>query len=261
MFTLQPNDPKVPDVCSAFLLCTHRDANTDQKKKKICHEGKPVAVREKLYKILIKAHKQCQHGGRDKTSAQVRKVYSWYLKSLRDTFQSTNTSRVPKELISRFVKLCPTCQVRRGGASARASPPDSDRDSYMQTQSPALISPPQSRRESIATRTSSMSMQSPAALGGAGPSDFQRQNRWMTPTQPTHSSNGTLSNLPTSSYSTIPANSSMSAISSLNNIHGPNSSHTNFNAQVHNDNQGAYNSNTLRFTHNPQSSFPYPNIK
>jgi hypothetical protein len=54
-----------------------RSTDTTQKKKKICHEGKPVAVREKLYKILIKAHKQCQHGGRDKTSAQVRKVYSW----------------------------------------------------------------------------------------------------------------------------------------------------------------------------------------
>ena len=52
-------------------------ANLSQQAKKICHEGKPVAVREKLFKILTKAHKQCQHGGRDKTSAQVRKVYSW----------------------------------------------------------------------------------------------------------------------------------------------------------------------------------------
>lgn len=43
----------------------------------ICHEGKPVAIREKLFKILTKAHQECQHGGRDKTSAQVRRVYSW----------------------------------------------------------------------------------------------------------------------------------------------------------------------------------------
>ena len=179
-----------------------------------------------------------------------------------DFIQSANISRVPKELISRFVKLCPTCQVRRGGASARASPPDSDRDSYMQTRSPGgLISPPQSRRESIGTRTSSMSMQSPAALGGAVASDFQRQNRWMTPTQSTHSSNSTLSSLSSSIYSTMPANPSMSAISSLNSIHGPNSSHANFNTPVHNENQGAYNSNALRFTHNPQSGFPYLNMK
>lgn len=45
--------------------------------KMVCHEGKPVAIREKLFKILTKAHQQCQHGGRDKTSAQVRRIYSW----------------------------------------------------------------------------------------------------------------------------------------------------------------------------------------
>ncbi|KAJ5619562.1 hypothetical protein N7510_003546 [Penicillium lagena] len=39
-------------------------------RKMICHEGKPVAIREKLFKILTKAHQLCQHGGRDKTSAQ-----------------------------------------------------------------------------------------------------------------------------------------------------------------------------------------------
>ena len=43
----------------------------------ICHEGKPVAIREKIFKILSQAHRQCQHGGRDKTSAQVRRIYSW----------------------------------------------------------------------------------------------------------------------------------------------------------------------------------------
>jgi hypothetical protein len=69
--------PKLLTYALYFLLTKGRDADASQKKKKICHEGKPVAVREKLYKILIKAHKQCQHGGRDKTSAQVRKVYSW----------------------------------------------------------------------------------------------------------------------------------------------------------------------------------------
>lgn len=56
-------------------------ANFKQKRKKICHEGKPVAVREKLFKILTKAHRQCQHGGRDKTSAHVRRTYSWQVGS------------------------------------------------------------------------------------------------------------------------------------------------------------------------------------
>ncbi|KAJ5827603.1 hypothetical protein N7447_004366 [Penicillium robsamsonii] len=69
-------------------------------RKMICHKGKPVAIRQKLFKILTKAHQQCQHGGRDKTSTQVRRIYSW----------------VPKELIARFVKICPTCRVHRGGS-------------------------------------------------------------------------------------------------------------------------------------------------
>ncbi|KAJ5100180.1 hypothetical protein N7456_006232 [Penicillium angulare] len=102
-------------------------------RKMICHEGKPVAIREKLFKILTKAHQQCQHGGRDKTSAQVRRIYSW----------------VPKELISRFVKNCPTCQVRRGGS--RLTPPNSRRGSprlEVISRSPKLPSPPISRRES-----------------------------------------------------------------------------------------------------------------
>ncbi|OJJ44842.1 hypothetical protein ASPZODRAFT_70363 [Penicilliopsis zonata CBS 506.65] len=102
-------------------------------RKMICHEGKPVAIREKLFKILTKAHQQCQHGGRDKTSAQVRKIYSW----------------VPKELISRFVKICPTCQVRRG--ASRLTPPNSRRGSprlELLSRSPRLLSPPSSRRDS-----------------------------------------------------------------------------------------------------------------
>lgn len=172
-----------------------------------------------------------------------------------------NSLRVPKELISRFVKLCPTCQVRRGGASARTSPPDSDRDSFMHNQSPGLISPPQSRRESVATRKSSMSMHSPAALGGGGASEFLRQNRWMMPIQSSHSSNAALHSIPNSGYNTIPANPPMSAISSLNSTHAPNNSPTNFNTRVHNDNQVAYNSNALRFAHTPHSAFPYSTIK
>ncbi|KAJ6188919.1 hypothetical protein N7519_003827 [Penicillium mononematosum] len=53
------------------------------------------------------------------------------------------------ELISRFVKICPTCQVRRGGS--RLTPPNSRRSSprlEMVSRSPKLPSPPISRRES-----------------------------------------------------------------------------------------------------------------
>jgi hypothetical protein len=59
----------------------------------VIHENKPVAVKEQLYDVLVQCHGQAAHGGRDKTATQVRKFYSW----------------VPKELIARFVKACPSC--------------------------------------------------------------------------------------------------------------------------------------------------------
>lgn len=37
----------------------------------VCHDDKPVATREDIYNILIIAHKEAHHGGRDKTSALV----------------------------------------------------------------------------------------------------------------------------------------------------------------------------------------------
>ncbi|KAI8047670.1 uncharacterized protein B0P05DRAFT_592545 [Gilbertella persicaria] len=66
----------------------------------VCHDGKPVAMREQIYGILVRAHREAHHGGRDKTSALVRKRYSW----------------IPKELIARFVRHCPFCISRRNGS-------------------------------------------------------------------------------------------------------------------------------------------------
>ncbi|EKM52743.1 uncharacterized protein PHACADRAFT_99963, partial [Phanerochaete carnosa HHB-10118-sp] len=63
----------------------------------ILHEGRPVAVKEQIHDILCFYHLASGHGGRDKTMAEVRDNYSW----------------VPKELVSRFVKACPTCSSRR----------------------------------------------------------------------------------------------------------------------------------------------------
>ncbi|KAL1915871.1 uncharacterized protein VTP21DRAFT_6259 [Calcarisporiella thermophila] len=64
---------------------------------RVYHEGKPVAVREQMYEIMVKCHREASHGGRDKTSALVRRQYSW----------------IPKELIARFVRQCPLCNARR----------------------------------------------------------------------------------------------------------------------------------------------------
>lgn len=65
--------------------------------------------------------------------------------------------RVPKELISRYVKICPTCQVRRGG---RVTPPGSLRNSpnfdTVSPSQPPILSPPDSRRESVSTSRSNI---------------------------------------------------------------------------------------------------------
>ncbi|KAI9274964.1 hypothetical protein EDC94DRAFT_509315 [Helicostylum pulchrum] len=68
----------------------------------VCHDNKPVAIRENIYSILVIAHTEAHHGGRDKTSALVRKSYSW----------------IPKELIARFVRHCPFCISRRNGCQS-----------------------------------------------------------------------------------------------------------------------------------------------
>ena len=169
MFTLMPNDSRASNC-----------------KRRICHENKPVAIREKLFKILTRAHKQCQHGGRDKTSAQVRKIYSW----------------VPKELISRFVKLCPTCQVRRGSRVPSSSPSKSEPD-YMDLDTSCANTPRASRRPSLSTNRHSYGLQSPMSSLTGFSSNFQSQNRWMTPVDlPSRSQDDTMrSNYHTTSHS------------------------------------------------------------
>lgn len=88
----------------------------------------------------------------------------------------TLIQRVPKELISRFVKICPTCQVRRGGS--RLTPPNSRRGSprlELLTRSPKLLSPPISRRDSA--------FGGPLPLGKSSQPDYLGQfddhNAWV----------------------------------------------------------------------------------
>ncbi|ORE00810.1 hypothetical protein BCV72DRAFT_218465, partial [Rhizopus microsporus var. microsporus] len=82
-------------------------------KQVVCHDGKPVATREEIYGILVHAHREAHHGGRDKTSALVRRRYSW----------------IPKELIARFVRHCPFCIARRNGNQQSSLPFDTYYDS------------------------------------------------------------------------------------------------------------------------------------
>ncbi|KAF7970338.1 hypothetical protein HWV62_24298 [Athelia sp. TMB] len=66
----------------------------------VTHRGRPVAVQEQLYDILVFCHARSDHGGRDKTCAIVKQHYSW----------------VPKELTAMFVKACSICTLKRSGA-------------------------------------------------------------------------------------------------------------------------------------------------
>lgn len=50
----------------------------------VIHENKPVAVKEQLYDVLVQCHGQANHGGRDKTAAQV----SHFNDLLNDRFES-----------------------------------------------------------------------------------------------------------------------------------------------------------------------------
>ncbi|GAD99462.1 hypothetical protein AOR_1_1090134 [Paecilomyces variotii No. 5] len=162
MFKLQPIDGQNPEY------------------RMICHEGKPVAIREKLFKILTKAHQECQHGGRDKTSAQVRRVYSW----------------IPKELISRFVKICPTCQVRRRGS--RLTPPSSRRESPQLepvSRSPTDLSPPVSRRHSVVSRQANLDRLQTQVLR-----ESRSQSDWDNARQQPHEMQGESHGIP--SFST-----------------------------------------------------------
>ena len=74
----------------------------------VMHEDRPVVVKDQIYDVLSYCHLLANHGGRDRTTAVVREHYSW----------------VPKELVARFVKVCPTCTFKRTGTVELSYPSD-----------------------------------------------------------------------------------------------------------------------------------------
>ncbi|KAI0742488.1 hypothetical protein C8Q80DRAFT_909982 [Daedaleopsis nitida] len=75
----------------------------------VVHDGKRLAIREHIYNIICVCHLRVGHGGRDRTAAAIRKVYTW----------------VPKELILLFIKNCPTCIAKKNGTLDRMGPMES----------------------------------------------------------------------------------------------------------------------------------------
>ncbi|CAL1697755.1 unnamed protein product [Somion occarium] len=88
-------------VRKMFTLATIDDGDKadEDVKPVILHENRPVAVRTQIYDILCYCHQLCGHGGRDRTTATVRAHFSW----------------IPKEVVARFVKACPTCTLKKAG--------------------------------------------------------------------------------------------------------------------------------------------------
>lgn len=103
---------------------------------------------------------------------------------LQNTFRTSHElrhGRVPKELISRFVKLCPTCQVRRG-TSRNSPPPIQDTKEVPDSEAPENIEEAQSpmklgKKSAPGSQETGM-MSMPVQLVN-GSSTFQSQSRWM----------------------------------------------------------------------------------
>ncbi|BGP19998.1 hypothetical protein JCM10213v2_008130 [Rhodosporidiobolus nylandii] len=67
----------------------------------------PVCTKEELYFVITDSHRRVNHGGRDKTNADVKKRWSYAL----------------KELVGRYVAICPTCIARKKEANIDNSQP------------------------------------------------------------------------------------------------------------------------------------------
>ena len=70
MFTLSVRSPS---MLPAGADHTGGEANLQPV---ILHEGRPIAVKSQIYDIIGHCHQLCQHGGRDRTTAHVKTLYS-----------------------------------------------------------------------------------------------------------------------------------------------------------------------------------------
>ncbi|GAA5946792.1 hypothetical protein JCM3775_004709, partial [Rhodotorula graminis] len=75
----------------------------------VVHEDKKVVLRSHLFDTISAAHVAAEHGGRDKTFAEVRKHWSY----------------VPKEVVVLYIRLCPTCGGKR--VTVRGKRPQGDK--------------------------------------------------------------------------------------------------------------------------------------
>ncbi|KAF9502100.1 hypothetical protein BDN71DRAFT_1437564 [Pleurotus eryngii] len=88
MFTLGPPPEDLPGL----------PFHPDSPDLVVLHEGRPIALQEHIYDILCYCHELSGHSGRDRTCTITRSRYSW----------------IPKDLIARFIRHCPTCGTKKG---------------------------------------------------------------------------------------------------------------------------------------------------
>lgn len=73
MVLLQPKNTQVSTAQFRFWAKKMFTLSTTATHHLVCHGGKPVATKECLYDVLVYCHRKSAHGGRDKTSAEVKK--------------------------------------------------------------------------------------------------------------------------------------------------------------------------------------------
>lgn len=121
---------------------------------------------------------------------------------------------MPKELISRFVKLCPTCRERRGAAfpADEENIPPNPTTTNAESVSGDVRSPLKRRRsEATSDNETAGVMNLPSQLKNSSPA-FRAQNRWLSglPHQSTFDENFT----PAPPYSTHASFTEMESTSS-----------------------------------------------
>lgn len=73
MVLIQPKNTQVSTAQFRFWAKKMFTLSTTPTHHVVCHGGKPVATKECLYDVLVYCHRKSSHGGRDKTSAEVRR--------------------------------------------------------------------------------------------------------------------------------------------------------------------------------------------
>ncbi|KAL7337635.1 hypothetical protein BJY59DRAFT_640441, partial [Rhodotorula toruloides] len=94
---IEPQNTQLGDPQLRFWVRQRFTLLEQPEGKYVLHDYKKVVLKDALWETIASAHAETKHGGRDKTYAAVKKGWSY----------------VPKEVVTVFVKLCPTCGGKR----------------------------------------------------------------------------------------------------------------------------------------------------